>query len=339
MAIDAADPIDATSFVTLDELQPRVDLAACYHRLGPERYRYRVPGQHFLLVTAGRIDATTPSGRTEGRTGDLLCFPAADLNEYGMDEPTDYYEAHIRFAPPPRHRHAVWLDEVGPVPLRVRLGDGYERMRRIFDTLCCELPLSGAVHRARVVGAVWDMLGVIAESVRPAKGNTGGAAPMLDVWQRSRMRLASDLGGKLEIRAIAVECDMSVDHFIRGFRRRFGISPGHYRAQQKLRHAAHRLRAGDEPIKALAHELGFADAYSFTRAFRKYLGVLPSDLRSGRAIPSAEQPPDQGLMTVNAHILPPDAGTDIYAECTPVSWGATAPQHRAPRCPPGSQTT
>jgi AraC-like DNA-binding protein len=109
------------------------------------------------------------------------------------------------------------------------------------------------------------------------------------------------------LREVAKEVGVSVDHFIRGFRSRFGASPAQYRAQEKLRHAAHCLRAGDEPIKALAADLGFADAYSFTRAFRRYFGVLPSDLREGRAPMPAVAAPVKPLLPINQHVLPPGA--------------------------------
>src|SRR4051812_37713400 len=152
MPQEPADPaVDHAQYVTLDELQPSVDLAACYDFHQDQRYQYRVPGAHFLLVAEGRIDGRSPTlGAAEARTGEMLCFPFADLNEYGVHAPTRYYEAHIQLAPPPRNRHALWLDGIGPLPLRVRLGGAFERMRAIFDSFCIELAQPGAVHRARV---------------------------------------------------------------------------------------------------------------------------------------------------------------------------------------------
>jgi AraC-like DNA-binding protein len=298
--------VDHTHYVTLDELQPTVDLAACYDFVEDERYQYRVPGAHFLLIAEGRIDGTSPSlGSAEARTGEMLCFPFADLNEYGVHAPTKYYEAHIQLAQPPRHRHALWLDGNGPLPLHVRLGGAAERMRAVFDAWCIELSQPGAVHRARVAAAFWEMIAILSEVVRPT---ATVSAQRLDPWQRARLRLGADLARELPMREVAKELGVSVDHFIRGFRSRFGTSPAQYRAQEKLRHAAHRLRSSDEPIKALAGELGFTDAYSFTRAFRRYFGVLPSDLREGRAPMPAVAAPAKPLLPINQHVLPPDAG-------------------------------
>ncbi len=308
-----ADVVDHTQYVTLDELQPSVNLAACYSFDVDSRHRYRVPGLHLLLITEGSISGRSAIGEAVAHPGEMLCFPSTDRNEYANHAPLRYYEAHVFLALPPRHRHWLWLDGIGPLPLHVRLGSAAPRMQRAFDAVCLNLAQTSAVHRARVASALWEIIAILAECARPESG----AAPVLDLWQRARQRLGEDLARELEVRAVAAEVDLSVDHFIRGFRRRFGISPGEYRAQQRLRQGAHLLRSGDEPIKAVARAVGFTDAYAFTRAFRRWLGVLPSDLRAGRAALPPDAHPDQPLLPVNRHILPPAAGADHYEQFEP----------------------
>jgi AraC-like DNA-binding protein len=296
-------------YLTLDQLQPSVDFASYCDLTGPTRHFYRVLGQHFLLVARGRIDARTVDGPVSAEAGDLLCFPAFDRNEYGYSGSVRFIEAHIHYAPPPHLRGQVWLDGIGPLPLRVPLGDGFARMQRVFETFCLELPRPGAVHRARVQAAAWEMLSILGEAVQPG---TSGAV-RLDRWQQARLRLSSDLARTVTVRRLASEARLSPEAFIRGFRRRFGISPGQYRTQQRLLHAAQRLRAGDIAIKALARELGFADASSFSRAFRRALGSLPSQLRAGFSGPAARIP-DSPLLTANVPILPSMPSVDIGAE-------------------------
>jgi AraC-like DNA-binding protein len=304
-----------TLYVTFDELMPVVDLAAYYQFTEPNHYRYRVPGAHFLLVESGRIYAHTPTGDAEAKAGEMLCFPSADLNQYGFHGPVHYYEAHMQLAPPPRHQHTLWIDDLGPLPLAIAVHPHEAVMRRVFSTFCQQLSQPGPVARALVSAAVWEMLAVLAGQVRPG----AATSEAIDLWQRVRMRLAADRSGALEIRALAEEEGMSVDHFIRGFRRRFGVSPGHWRTSERLRQAASRLRSGDEAIKTIAHDLGFEDSSSFSRAFRKYLGVLPSDLRSGRAALPGSEPARQPLMPMNQHVIPPDAAQDFKNKFMPRS--------------------
>jgi len=315
-----ADTTHPADFLTLDEVQPTLDLAAGYDFRRDESYQYRVPGAHFVFVAEGRISGRSPSrGRAEAVSGDLLCFPFADCNEYAVHAPTRYYEAHVQLAPPPRNRLALWLDGIGPLPLCVRMGAAAPRMRAVFDRFCLELGQPGPVHRARVTAGLWEMLALIAE-VAPAAGpdkRRDAAAHGLDHWQRARQQLGGGFAQDLPIADLAAECGMSVDHFIRGFRARFGISPGQYRLREKLRQAAHLLRSGDEAIKSIAHAVGFADAYSFTRAFRGHFGVLPSDLRAGRAELPPGGPGEPDLPPMNRHVVPPEAGGAFYEKFMP----------------------
>jgi AraC-like DNA-binding protein len=320
-----AEPVDPAAYLTLDEVQPTLDLAAGYHFRADQAHQYRVPGAHFVYVAEGRISGRSPTrGRAEAVSGDLLCFPFADCNEYAVHAPTSYYEAHVQLAPPPRNRHGLWLDGIGPLPLCVRMGEAAPRMRAVFDRFCLELGQPGPMHRARVTAGLWEMLALIAE-VAPAAtapvakaAKSAAAAPHLDHWQRARQRLGEDFAHDLPVQDLASACGMSVDHFIRGFRARFAIAPGHYRMREKLRQAAHLLRGGDQPIKAIAHAVGFADAYSFTRAFRGHFGVLPSDVRAGRAqLPPGGTPDPGDAMPFNRHVIPPDAGGGFYEKYVP----------------------
>jgi len=303
-----------TDYVTFDELQPVLDLAAYYDHTNTITYRYRVPGQHFLLIEEGRIEAVTPIGEVTALAGDMLCFPAADLNQYGYAGRIRYYEAHIQFAPPPRNRHSVWIDGVGAVPLKISLGTDRPAMRRVFDTFCIQLSQAGPAARALVTASMWDMLAILARIVRPSQRQR----LQLDTWQRLRMRLARDLSEDIEVQSLAVAEGISVDYLIRGFRQRFGVSPGQYRARERFRQAAHRLRTGDEPIKAIAHDFGFEDAYSFTRAFRRHFGVLPSDLRAGLVSATPVEQDADPLLPVNRHVLPPHIGGDFYGKYQPI---------------------
>jgi AraC-like DNA-binding protein len=305
---------ESGDFLTLEELHPSVDLAAYYEFKEKQWYKYRVPGAHFLLIKSGEIEAVTPNGKYVAKPGDLFSFRATELNQYGMNVPTEYYEAHIQLARPPFNRSTLWLDEIGPVPVHLSLGRSFDRMRQQFETMCIDLPHSGAANRCRVVGAVWEMIEIISEVARKRPEGKH----KIDNFQRARLRLSSNLNAEIEIKTLAREMGISPDHFIRRFKQRFGVSPKVWRTHARLQHAARILRAGDCSIKSLAFDLGFADAYSFTRAFKRYLGVLPSDLREGRsAAPGTSARMEGGLLKINQHIVPPHADAGWYQKFTP----------------------
>lgn len=69
----------------------------------------------------------------------------------------------------------------------------------------------------------------------------------------------------------------------RSFKRRFqqatGMSPLEYVHTLRLEEAKQMLEAGDEPIEAIANEVGYEDAGFFGRLFKRHVGVTPAQYR------------------------------------------------------------
>ncbi len=126
--------------------------------------------------------------------------------------------------------------------------------------------------------------------------------------------MESGLQGDLAVADVARESGLGVDAFIRAFRQRFGTTPKQHRTRAKLRWAAQRLQAGAAPVKQVMVDLGFRDATAFARLFRRYLGLLPSQVlaQSGALVPPVAAPAEdrQGLFPRNRHLTPPDAAAD-----------------------------
>jgi len=285
--------------LSLDELRPEVRLSGYWNPRESQWHTYCVPGHHLLLIAEGAIDCRTPTSRFRAETGDLVAFRAADLNEYGHQGPLAMYQIHVLFAPPPRDRQPLSLGHLGLLPERLPLGDRFPRARHCFEAMCMDLASPTLEQRASVLAAFWELIALACGALEAA----GARHATVDPWERARARLASDLAHPLEIRALAKEMTLSVAHFTRRFRQRFGVNPARYRAQAVLRHAAEVLVAEpDLPVKAIAHRLGFTDHWSFTRAFRRHFGLLPSEVRGGAALaPAADH---DSPLRPNRHIVP-----------------------------------
>ncbi len=302
-------PADKTHYLTLDELCPAVDLASFWHTTEDRWYQYRIPGHHLLLLEAGKAEARTPNGQFQAGAGDLLCFRPAELNEYGTFGRTLFYQAHISFGPPPRESLTPWLDELGPLPVKISTGKHFDALRQLFETLCLELNQSGATHRLRVQGAVFELLAQVAELCAARTEKSASSPARLDSWQRLRLRLGSQLDTEVRIDEMAARTGLSVDHFIRQFKQRFGMAPKAYRTYTKMREAARLLREGGHSIKSIAYTLGFSDTKSFSRTFKRHLRVIPSDFQAGLAGPALDTlATRERLYPVNQHVIPPHAG-------------------------------
>jgi AraC family transcriptional regulator len=87
--------------------------------------------------------------------------------------------------------------------------------------------------------------------------------------------LASDVGLG-ELAAVAI---MSPHHFSELFRRSTGESPHRYVVTRRLERAKNLLRETDLNILDIALSVGFADQSSFTKVFRRRVGVTPGAFR------------------------------------------------------------
>ena len=69
----------------------------------------------------------------------------------------------------------------------------------------------------------------------------------------------------------------------RSFKRRFqqatGMSPLEYVHTLRLEEAKQMLESGDQPIEAIANEVGYEDAGFFSRLFRRNVNLTPAQYR------------------------------------------------------------
>jgi len=204
-----------------------------------------------MLVESGSIRAAAPDGEPfEARGGDLICFRHKDLNEYHVWETAVFYQIHLQFAPPPNETLTPSFGELGPLPVHMPLGDWFDPMRNVFETLCVEVPQAGAIHKLRVRSAVWELLTIAAEAM--AAQSQTEARPKLDDWDRLRSRLDADLRHEIKITELAREMNLNPSYLIRQFKKRFGVSPKAYLTQARLREAVSLLRTTDLPVKTVA---------------------------------------------------------------------------------------
>lgn len=95
------------------------------------------------------------------------------------------------------------------------------------------------------------------------------------------LRIQVDLGADLSTATLAASAGMSPSHFHDVFRRATGETVKQYTLRLRLERATFRLLTERTGVAAIAFDLGFGSHETFTRAFRRYHGMSPSDYREG----------------------------------------------------------
>ncbi|PDQ35056.1 MAG: hypothetical protein B5766_07985 [Candidatus Lumbricidophila eiseniae] len=73
--------------------------------------------------------------------------------------------------------------------------------------------------------------------------------------------------------------DLSTTHFYQEFKRSCGTSPKDHILRVKISRAEAFLSEGEATITDIAHRLGFSSSQHFGTAFRRYVGISPSEYR------------------------------------------------------------
>ncbi len=107
--------------------------------------------------------------------------------------------------------------------------------------------------------------------IRPAGLNLPGL-------RRARELLESDCEGTVTLHELAETAHMERAHFIRQFRRYFGLPPHQMRLQMRVIAARKRLFAGEPAVK-VAMTTGFSDQSHLIRSWRAIYATPPSRLK------------------------------------------------------------
>lgn len=237
-------------------LTPRpLDARAGYHRRwGPHRLErlgdiFLIPPGEELLITGGSI-----------RQASLLCYLQRDLVDAVIGQRVEWTD-----------RQLDSTIDIASARIRALLFRMAEEVRfpglaaeRMLEFLSGEL----AVELGRFCLEVAE---------RPMTGGLAG-------WRLRLIdeRMAED-SAPPSLAELAGLCNVSVRQLTRGYRVSRGCSIGDHIEQRRMETAKRLLMTG-ESVKTAAFALGFTSPSSFTFAFRKSVGLSPSQFRQRQGV-------------------------------------------------------
>ncbi|MCF7920570.1 MAG: AraC family transcriptional regulator [Candidatus Cloacimonetes bacterium] len=92
--------------------------------------------------------------------------------------------------------------------------------------------------------------------------------------------IESNLQEEITVAQMADEAGYSLFHFCRQFSRITGFSPFHYLIKRRIHQSVYQLLNTDHNISRIAFEFCFNSPETYSRAFRRILGVLPQQFRN-----------------------------------------------------------
>jgi AraC family transcriptional regulator len=114
-------------------------------------------------------------------------------------------------------------------------------------------------------------------TMRPLSGG-------LPAWQRKRLVefIEEHLSEEISLATLAELVDLSLFHFARAFKQSFGVPPHRYHSARRMDRARSLLQMPTLSVTQIGAQTGFRETSSFTRAFRRFMGVTPTEYRRQR---------------------------------------------------------
>ena len=100
-----------------------------------------------------------------------------------------------------------------------------------------------------------------------------------DKFQKACELLESNITSKMSMPDIAKQLNLSYSYFRKEFTSKMGISPAKYLINKRLERAYELLQEGTS-INQVAEKLNYSDVYTFSRQFKKFLGISPSQVKN-----------------------------------------------------------
>ena len=102
----------------------------------------------------------------------------------------------------------------------------------------------------------------------------------VNVLRMSVSYIKEHIHQRLSVEDVANHINMGYEKYRKLFLRHYGVSPGNYILAQRIREAQKLLGDHELSIKEIALSLGYSDAYTFSKQFKKSTGHTPSRFRS-----------------------------------------------------------
>ena len=134
-------------------------------------------------------------------------------------------------------------------------------------------------YNAAFKSAVLDLLVYLCRHYSLPRSEELSQAPSLEYVRRAMVYMKANFAQKLSSDDIAASAGLSKYHFEREFKRFTGCTPTHYLNTVRCEYARNLLESGRHSVKQTAFLCGFANNSYFSSVFRRYTGLLPSQVR------------------------------------------------------------
>jgi AraC family transcriptional regulator len=250
------------------------DLTETTHRPNHKLHRHRHELLNIAFTIRGSFTEILDRHRFDCVSESVVIKPAGEVhaNEYGRDG-AQCFLIEVR---PHRlesiHPLSGLLNQAGHVrgAILSMLATRINKEMRVMDT----------ASTLAIEGLTLELIAELSRSLQPPAENR------LPRWlARAREMLHERSSETISLDDVAKAVDIHPVHLARQFRKFYGCTLGEYLRVLRIQSACCKLSTSDMPLVEIALAAGFSHQAHFSRLFKRYTGMTPTEFRSLHRIP------------------------------------------------------
>lgn len=213
--------------------------------------------------------------RYEITAGNLFLLPPGEVTTYMADDRDPWYYCWIAFhgKVAPRCISEIGFTTDNPV-VAIRNTQGIE------NKILSLLPYFGNSMEERLMrGSL--LHAILAEMIRESVAHVDVRLvdEQVSYAEYAANYIRVHYHEKIRIADLAQHIGISRSYLVSIMKKALGMSPKEYLTMIRMSHAGHYLSHTEDSIREIAVECGYSDPLAFTKAFKLYFGVNPSEYR------------------------------------------------------------
>ena len=233
------------------------------------------PDHILIYCTDGNGILTIDGKTTVIKSGDFIYLPQGSKHQYHAHDKTPWSIYWLHFDGSLANAFCEHLNlseyflNIGVQPRVIRVFDAISALRYSSHNI------AEFIQGGHQVQALLSYIALLSQQRQPYSGKS------IDT-ESIRALMQENIHGHLDLETIAEKVQLSKYHFSKKFKAQTGESPIQYFINMKMQRACYLLDSNPRPIKHIAAEMGYEDAYYFSRLFKKTIGMAPEKYRQAK---------------------------------------------------------
>jgi AraC-like DNA-binding protein len=210
-------------------------------------------------------------------SGDLIVLPRSVLHEYAAKKKTPWSIYWVHCEGSLAHHYITQLSKpegakVLSIGLHSRLITDFEAL---LDTRLSNSLFESHLHSCSLLRQIITYIVLLYKQTQHQSDKSFNLESV-------KSMMLTHIHQQLDIDTLANTANLSKFHFIKRYKTLTGRTPINDFIQMKIERACHLLDISDKSIATIGLELGYEDAYYFSRVFNKIMGISPTQYRTMR---------------------------------------------------------